>query len=94
MGDIHSAKYQRDRAAKKREWKAAKRPCHLCGQRLDYDLPKTDPMHFQLDHIRSRKTHPHLETDPLNWAPSHARCNKGKQAGPMAPGLGTTSEQW
>lgn len=94
MSGIHSARYQRDREGKRKEWKAARRACNICGQKIDYDLPKTNPMHFQLDHIKSRKTHPHLEFEPSNWAPAHARCNKHKHSNPQGPGLGITSEKW
>ncbi len=95
MSGIHSGKYQRERAAKRVEWRTKKRACHLCGQAIDYDLPKDDPEHFQLDHIKSRKTHPELEFDPLNWAPSHASCNKHKHISTTTPGgVGGTSEEW
>ena len=94
MSGIHSAAYQRDRAIKKAEWKKRRRPCNICGGAIDYDLPMTDPWHFQLDHIKSRKKFPELEFVPTNWAPSHARCNKHKQDGDAAPGIGLTSETW
>lgn len=94
MPGIHSAQYQRDRAQKRREWKRSKRRCARCGDAIDYDLPKTDPMHFQLDHIKSRKVFPELENDPLNWQPMHARCNKQKHTSPEGPALGETTETW
>jgi 5-methylcytosine-specific restriction endonuclease McrA len=62
---------------------------------IDYTLPKTDPEHFQLDHIKSRKRFPRLEFDPNNWAPAHASCNKHKSDNDAgADGIGQTSEQW
>jgi 5-methylcytosine-specific restriction endonuclease McrA len=94
VAGIHSATYQRDRAQKRKEWKAAKRRCHVCLEEIDYDAPKTDPMHFQLDHIKSRKVYPELADDPMNWAPSHARCNKKKHTSDVGPALGETSETW
>jgi hypothetical protein len=66
----------------------------LCGQKLDYDLPKDHPEHFQLDHIKSRIRFPHLADDPLNWQPAHASCNKKKAQGEAVPGIGVTSEPW
>jgi 5-methylcytosine-specific restriction endonuclease McrA len=94
MGGIHSAAYRRDREQARLGWRRRRRPCHLCGGVIDYDAPATDPQHFQLDHIKSRKKFPELEHDPTNWAPAHARCNKHKQEGDAAPGIGLTSEPW
>lgn len=91
---IHSAAYQSARAQKKREWKAARRKCHICGMPIDYSLTKDDPEHFQLDHIKSKKLFPELERDPLNWAPSHASCNKNKHKNTATQGVGGTSEEW
>lgn len=31
--------------------KAEGRPCHLCGQPIDYSLPAGDPWSFELDHV-------------------------------------------
>lgn len=94
MTGIHTAEYRKQRAACKREWAAANRPCHLCQQPIDYTLTKEDPEHFQLDHVKSRKRFPHLEHEPSNWAPSHASCNKRKSDNDADAGLGTTSENW
>lgn len=91
---IHSSAYQRNRAAKRDEWKRRGRRCAICGEPIDYDLPNTDPNHFQLDHIKSRDKFPDLEFDPLNWAPAHASCNKHKSNGETPASIGRTSEPW
>lgn len=69
-------------------------PCWLCGQPIDYSLPKEDPMHYQYDHAFPRSTHPDLEFDPMNGRPSHAKCNKSRGNGPPMPAAGETSEDW
>jgi len=95
MGNgIHTARYRTDREAKRVEWQRRRRPCNICGQPLNYSLPKDHPEHFQLDHIKSRDKFPDLEFDPANWAPAHASCNKRKSNGEAAPGLGETSEDF
>lgn len=50
-------------------------PCHLCGEPIDYDLEYPDERSCSVEHIRSRKTHPHLTWEQSNWAPAHWRCN-------------------
>ncbi|MFI7607656.1 HNH endonuclease [Micromonospora sp. NPDC049366] len=56
-------------------------PCHLCGEPIDYDLPHTDPMSFELDHVvpLARGGADHIS----NAAASHKACNrtKGDRAG-------------
>lgn len=91
---IHSGEYRKGRALARAEWAAKGTPCHLCHQPIDYTLDKTDPEHFQLDHIKSRKRFPHLEFVPANWAPAHASCNKRKSDGDAGGLLGVTSEAW
>lgn len=57
--------------------KAEGRPCHLCGQPIDYDLPAGDPWSFELDHIvpLARGGNPY---DYDNAAASHRICNERK----------------
>ncbi|WP_434056518.1 HNH endonuclease [Georgenia sunbinii] len=78
----------------KRNLKARRLPCHLCGQPIDYSLPPGHPDVFNADHIKPWSTHPHLREDPANLAAAHASCNKsrGKRATP--PALGTLSRDW
>lgn len=76
---------------------AAKAPCGICGQAIDYfsrPMGVNDPEALEIDHIKSRKTHPHLALDRRNRRPSHGRCNrsKGATSGPL--GLGEASEDW
>lgn len=57
--------------------KAEGRPCHLCGQPIDYSLPAGDPMSFELDHVvpLARGGDPY---DYGNAAASHRICNQRK----------------
>lgn len=71
--------------------KALRRPCCICGQRIDYSLPPDDAMAFTLEHLKPRSTHPELMYDPSNWAAAHATCNKARGNRALQPGLGTTT---
>ena len=53
------------------------RPCHLCGQPIDYGLPSGDPWSFELDHVvpTARGGDP---WDYANAAPAHRICNQRK----------------
>lgn len=73
---------------------AARRPCWLCGQPIDYTLRKPDPACFSLDHVKPISTHPQLEHDPTNHAPAHLGCNSSRSARDPRPGLGSTSRRW
>lgn len=44
----NSANRARDRARIARD----KPACHICGKAIDYTLPHTDPMAYQLDHVK------------------------------------------
>ncbi|MFM1724040.1 HNH endonuclease [Rhodococcus sp. PAM 2766] len=72
----------------------ANHPCWLCGQPIDYDLPRDHPEAFQPDHLHPVSTHPEHAEDPANLRPSHATCNKAR--GNRAPlfGLGRQTRQW
>lgn len=71
-----------------------RRPCWLCGQPIDYALTWPDPNSFSLDHIKARKTHPHLEHEPTNHAAAHLRCNSSRQTKDPRPALGSQSRTW
>lgn len=68
--------------------------CHLCGQPIDYTLPREHPDAFQLDHFHPVKTHPELVDDIANFRPSHGSCNASRGAGDVVAALGTPSEAW
>ena len=74
--------------------KSRRLPCYLCGQKIDYSLPSHHSMAFTVDHIKPRKTHPHLENVESNCVPAHFRCNRNKGDKEASPGLGTTSRDW
>ena len=64
------------------------RPCHLCGQPIDYGLPSGHPWSFELDHIVPLSR----GGDPWgydNAAASHRICNqrKGKRMPQDGEGL-------
>ncbi|KAA9133742.1 HNH endonuclease [Microbacterium caowuchunii] len=91
---LNSAAYQKLSRELKAEWRAINAPCWLCGQAIDYDAPFNDPNSCEPDHVKPRKTHPHLALDRNNIRPSHCRCNRSRGAGAPAPGLGEPSEEW
>lgn len=59
--------------------KAEGRPCYLCGQPIDYSLPKNHPMAFQLDHIVPRAKGGAVY-DYNNAGATHRACNLRKGA--------------
>lgn len=63
--------------------RATKANCHICGQPIDYTLPYTDPMAFQVDHIQAlvRGGADNIS----NKAASHRACNSKKRARIYAP---------
>ena len=69
-------------------------PCYLCGQPINYTLPHDNPMAFTIEHVKPRSTHPHLENDPTNCVPAHAKCNKSRGNADPTPGLGNRSRTW
>lgn len=70
----NSATYQRNR----RDLRARREPCWLCGQRIDYRAPARHPDSFEPDHVYPVSTHPHLAEDPGNLRASHMRCNRAR----------------
>lgn len=64
--------YVRKREALRRQARKNDTPCHICGHRIDYDLPWKHPQSFTADHI-----------DPVakggsmtgQLAPAHRACN-------------------
>lgn len=74
--------------------RAARGPCFICGQPIDYTLPHDDPDAFTVEHIHPRSSHPHLVNDPGNCVPAHARCNKARGDKAYAPSLGSLSSDW
>ena len=68
--------------------KAQGRPCHICGQPIDYSLPAGNPMSFEVDEIVpvSRGGSP---IDMGNVAPAHRICNERRGNRPIRRGAGT-----
>lgn len=69
-------------------------PCWLCGQPIDYTLPKEHPEAFNNDHAYPVSDRPDLAEDPANYRPSHRLCNE--ERGDQEPfiQLGSPSEPW
>jgi len=63
--------------------RAERRPCHLCGQPIDYRLPAGDPWSFELDHVVPRARGGALY-DYGNCDAAHRICNERK--GKSMPG--------
>ena len=57
-------------------WKHAGLPCAYCGHPIEWGKGPT-PI---VDHILSRRTHPHLELDHTNLQVVHHQCNSYKRA--------------
>lgn len=85
---------------KLRAWlKAQGRPCHICGQAIDYSLPAGDPLSFEVDEIVpvSKGGDP---LDRSNVAAAHRICNQrrgNRDIGPKRSAASTpviTSRRW
>ena len=60
----------------KRAGRRNKTPCIICHMTINYSLEYPHPQSCSVQHIKPRKTFPHLTWDPANWAPAHLDCNK------------------
>ncbi|MDI3330144.1 MAG: HNH endonuclease [Micrococcus sp.] len=80
--------------------RAQRGPCWLCGQPIDYSLPRKDEHgndneeSFSVDHVVPWTKDETLREDPGNLRPAHLGCNKrrGNRAAPA--GLGMRSRDW
>jgi 5-methylcytosine-specific restriction endonuclease McrA len=79
MGDGQTSRYYR-KARKQFLAQCAEdqRPCWLCGQPINYALPRQDPYTGtvnddapEVDHIYPRSKYPELAEDPGGFRPSH-----------------------
>ncbi len=82
---------------RRRELKALRLPCWLCGRDIDYELGYTDPWSFTVDHVIPLSK----GGDPLDWGnlrAAHYRCNqrKGDQLVPIKHDVESfsTSRAW
>lgn len=86
--DRHSRAYKTRRDLVKKRWAAEQRECHICkGAKGPIDYANTGTaLSCDLDHITAVSKGGSV-MDVSNWAPSHATCNRSKQAGdkPIAP---------
>ncbi|MGO3844445.1 HNH endonuclease [Agrococcus casei] len=91
---LDSPAYRALRAELRDVWTAQQAPCWVCAQPIDYLAPAHDPEALDVDHVKPRSTHPHLELDRNNCRPSHVRCNRSRGNRPPRPAIGTVTEQW
>lgn len=92
-GTILTTEYKR--AASDGRWRAARsrvrtrvrygEPCGLCGEPVDLELKRPDPMAFEADHIVPVSKGGH-RTRQNNLQPAHAICNGQKGDGEQRAG--------
>ncbi len=86
MGKPNPRRTNGHRRTQLRNWlKAQGRPCHICGQPIDYSLPVGHPMSFEVDEIVpvSRGGSPY---DRANVDAAHRICNQRKGARVLVSG--------
>jgi 5-methylcytosine-specific restriction endonuclease McrA len=71
-----SVQWQKLRSKVKGHWRRAGLPCGLCRQKLDWAAKGS----VVVDHIKPRRTHPHLALSPLNLWCLCSRCHSGAKA--------------
>lgn len=89
--------YRVSKAAFRAECEAADAPCWLCTQAIDYQAAPDEyanDSRYELDHYFPVSTHKDLETDPANFRPSHAGCNRERGNEAPAPPIGIPSRDW
>lgn len=59
--------------------RAEGRPCHICGQPIDYSLPPGTPLSFEVDHVNPR-ARGGAAYDYVNLDAAHRICNQRKGA--------------
>lgn len=60
-----------------------KEACHICGDPIDYTLPRTDPKSFVIDHVIPLAKGGRDALDNVRAA--HRDCNSKKRARIIAP---------
>lgn len=79
--------------------KAERRPCHICGQPIDYDLPAGDPMSFEVDELvpvsrywlGGYATAQQCALDYANVDAAHRICNQRRGNRAVGAGGGSPS---
>lgn len=90
----HSHAYKKARASFHSECRLARKPCHLCGEDIDYRLREPHPYSWTLDHVKPVQDHPELIMERNNWAAAHRDCNVRRGTDEPALDLGVPSEIW
>jgi 5-methylcytosine-specific restriction endonuclease McrA len=65
---------------------AANARCWVCPQPIGYQAEPMARNSFEADHRLPVATHPHLEHDITNLAPSHLSCNRARRDKAPLPG--------
>lgn len=89
-----SRRYKAIVAALKETSRLRQAPCARCGQRINYSAPPKAPDGFSAGHRKSWEDHPELREVPSNFQPEHLLCNQTAGKADVAPGIGTTSQEW
>lgn len=55
-------------------------PCALCGQPIDYRLPRNHRGSFTVDHVVPLWAGNPSPLDPTGWRPAHRSCNSSRGA--------------
>ena len=82
------------RADFRKQSMAARAPCWLCGNGINYGARSGTPRAFELDHAIPVSVAPELALEPSNFRASHAVCNRRRQAGDALSLTGEASEDW
>jgi len=78
--------YLKQRKRFKADCQARNAPCWLAdrcvlnGQPIDYTAKAFTPYAFEVDHAIPASVRPDLNYAVANWRPSHAKCNRARQA--------------
>lgn len=87
-------RFKAQRTAFRNDCATRELPCWLCGNTIDYTLPKEHPEAFNLDHGIPVATRPDLAEEPANFRPSHKTCNEARGTSDPHIQLGQPSEPW
>lgn len=87
--------FEKDKAAFFAKCRAQHAPCWICGQPIDYSVPKnTTDDSYSMDHFLPVSTHPDMQFDPAGFRPSHTNCNRARgNKDPYQP-IGRLSRVW
>lgn len=94
MASRHTGRSTRRYKQLARQLASRRLPCWLCGQPIDYTLPRDHADAFSVDHKEPLSKRPDLAEDPRNLRAAHSRCNKARGNREPKPSLGDRSNAW